>query len=86
MQQEVIGFGSGDLSMIYDDARPWHGSFAEYSGGEPEYADLGVRLGRKRQMRQDICHAHEITEASLEEHDDNKCVFRALASLRRRGV
>ena len=34
-------------------------------------------------MHQDIAHASEITEASLEEHDDNKCVFRALAALTR---
>ena len=81
MQQEIIGFGSGDLTMMYDDSRPWHGSFAEYSGGEPEHVDLDVRLGRKRQLHQDIAHGHEITEASLEEHDDNKCVFRALADL-----
>ena len=31
VEQEIIGFGSGDLTMMYDDARPWHGSFAEYS-------------------------------------------------------
>ena len=81
MQQEIIGFGSGHLTMMYDDNRRWHGSFAEYSGGEHENIDLDVRPKRKRQLHQDIAHASEITEASLEEHTDTKCVFRALSAL-----
>ena len=36
--------------------------------------------GRK-QLHQDIPQAHELTPASLEEHGNCKCVFRALAQL-----
>ena len=81
IEQEVIGYGSGDLQMMYDDSRDWYGSFAEYSGGRPLTTELDVRLGRKRQLHGDIPHAHEITASSLQHHDDNQCVFRALAEI-----
>ena len=81
IDQEVIGFGSGDLQMMYDADREWFGSFAEYSGGQPQDVDLDIRLGRKRQRHEDIPHAHEILASSLEHHEDNQCVFRALAEL-----
>ena len=66
---------------MFDASRDWFGSFAEYSGGRPEDVDLDRRLGRKRQLHEDIPHPHEITAASLEHHEDNQCVFRALAEL-----
>ena len=81
LSKPSLDFGSGDLQVMYDASREWFGSFAEYSGGQPQDVDLDIRLGRKRQLHEDIPHAHEILAQSLEHHEDNQCVFRALAEI-----
>ena len=81
MPQDLIGVGSGDLQLILDASRGWHGSFAEWSGGDLSAVNLDVPLGKRALLHGDVLAAHEITLASLAQHDDMRCVIRGLAAV-----
>ena len=55
--------------------------YARDGGEGVEDVDLDVPLGQRKQVWQDIAHPHEILDVSLEQHQDKKCVPRALAKL-----
>ena len=81
VEMDVIGYGSGDLSIVYDNSREWAISWAEYTPGPTARSQPGVSVTLDVPLQamsichEDILHRNEIHPVSLEKHADGRCVI-----------